>query len=393
MIEFQRGLKSQGFDVTVLTALPNYPTGKVFPEFRNKTEYWDESEKILRTNIKPFKRKSSLLRLITYYTFYKSSVAADRKRFAKGSFDIIISSSPPIFAALAGSAIAKRHNAKFIYDIRDVWPDIAINMGLISKGSLPARWLDSINASILARSDRVLVTNCADSLVIADKGYPSEKIIKIPNGASLKTFCTVSDEIRQSGRKKLGIDDKFVICYSGSFNQGMNDVSVFVPLMEKLKDDDGIVLVLIGDGENLQDIRDDVSRKKLDNIRFLPHQELSELNALLNLIDMGIIPRKNLSNGMSGGLPVKMFECWALSKPVLLAASSGSEERELLDKEGGGITVDPGDIDAMADSIARLKNDSNLRSESGRNGRLAVERDFSREATLERLIDILNEIK
>ncbi len=393
MFEFQRGLKSRGFDVTVLTALPNYPTGKVFPEFRDKTEYWDESEKILRTNIRPFKRRSSLLRMITYYTFLRSSQAGDKKHFAPGSFDIVIATSPPIFTGLAGCAIAKRHKAKLIFDIRDVWPDIAVNMGMISKGSIPERWLDSINNRILKQSDRVLVTNCTDSQLIADKGYPPEKIIKIPNGASLKTFNTIPNEQRRSGREKLGIDDKFVICYSGSFNQGMNDVSSFVPLMEKLKDDNGIVLFLIGDGENLQDIRDDAAKKNLDNIRFLPHQELNDLNITLNLSDMGLIPRKRLHNGISGGLPVKMFECWALSKPVLLAASAGSEERELLENVNGGVAVAPGDIDAMADSLIRMKSDSKLREESGKNGRLAVQRDFSREATLVKLVEILNDIK
>jgi len=108
---------------------------------------------------------------------------------------------------------------------------------------------------------------------------------------------------------------------------------------------------------------------------------------------MGLIPRKRLYNGMSGGLPVKMFECWALSKPVLLAASSGSEERELLENVNGGVAVAPGDIDAMADSLIRMKSNSKLREESGKNGMLAVERDFSREATLVKLVEILNDIK
>jgi hypothetical protein len=124
MYEFVTGLRSLGFDVTVLTALPNYPTGEVFDEYKGNKESWDENEKILRTFIKPSKNKSSLRRLYTYITFFNSAKAGDKRHFKRKSFDIVIASSPPLFAALAGLDIAIRHEAKFVFDIRDLWPDI-----------------------------------------------------------------------------------------------------------------------------------------------------------------------------------------------------------------------------------------------------------------------------
>ena len=391
-MEFQKGLKSRGFDVTVLTALPNYPTGRIFDEYRGKVEDWDENEKILRTHIFPFKRKSAALRLITYLSFLNSSQTIEKKRFPEGSFDIVIASSPPLFVGQAGSNIAKRHGAKFIFDVRDVWPDVAVNMGLLPRRGTVARWLGAINRRILKNADLVLVTNCSDMETIASKGYPREKIIKIPNGANLEIFKPLPVNESAQLKKQKSLDGKFVICYSGSLNRGMNDVNAFVPLMSKLKDDKDISLLLIGDGENLGEIRDSTARQNLTNIIFLNTQTIEELGITLNTVDLGLIPRKALSTGKSGGLPVKMFECWALGKPVLMAAGRNTEERTLLEDVRGGIAVDPGDIDAMASAISQLKNNPKLTSELGQNGRRAVVEKYSREPALERLVDALKKL-
>ena len=389
MLEFQKGLISRGYDVTVLTALPNYPHGEIYPEYKGIKESWDEKAKILRTHIRPFKKKSTLYRIVTYLSFFNSAPRGDKKYFDKGAFDIVITSSPPIFAGLAGCNIAKRHNAKLIFDIRDVWPDIGVSMGLFTQNSLPYKWLDYLNNQILKSCNRILVTTFTDKKTINNKGFPLDNIINIPNGASLKTFIAIENNIRQTKREKIGLNDKFVICYSGSFNQGMNDVQAFVPLMQKLKDEKDIILLLIGDGENLSEIREKVTEAKLDNIIFMPHQELDQLNISLNLTDMGIIPRKKLLNGSSGGLPVKMFECWALKKPVLLASDPGTEERELLESIGGGVAVSPGDIDAMAEKIIAFRDNTDLRNQTGENGRKAVVENFSREAGLNKLVETI----
>jgi glycosyltransferase involved in cell wall biosynthesis len=393
MFEFYRGLKSRGFEITVLTALPNYPTGQIFKEFRGKREDWDSENGILRANIKPFRKKSAFLRMYTYFSFIKSAKNADLRHFPRGSFDIVISSSPPLFVGIAACDIAKRHNAKLLFDIRDVWPDIAVNLNLLRKNSLVYNLLESVNKRILSQTDRIFVTSCSDMELIAQKDYPREKIHKIPNGASLETFHPLPDDILHAKRKGMNVSDKFIISYSGSFNQGMNDVSTFVPLMEKLNNQKDILLLLIGDGENLGEIQFHAKEKKLQNIRFIPHQDLSELNAFLNISDLALIPRKKLHNGSSGGLPVKMFESWAVEKPVLLAADPGSEERNLLESVNGGVCVDPGNIDALVDTILMLKNDPEKRKQSGLNGRKSVEKNFSREAGLIKLVEVINSLE
>jgi len=386
------GLRTRGFDLTVLSALPNYPTGRIFEEYRGKVEDWDEEEKILRTYIMPFKRKSAALRLVTYLSFYNSSMASDRKHFPIHSFDIVIASSPPLFVGLAGCRIAERHKAKFVFDIRDIWPDIAVSMGLMSSLNPVCKWLESIHRRILKSSDLVLVTNCSDIETIAAKGYPSEKIIKIPNGANLNIFKPLPDDQINKLREDMGLRGKFVICYSGSFNQGMNDVGIFIPLMTKLRDNPEIMLLLIGEGENLPGIRHDAERMRLDNIRFMSHQSLEELGVTLNATDVGLIPRKSLAGLKSGGLPVKMFECWALGKPIVMAAGQGTEERILLEETGGGIAVNPGDIDAMADSLRKMKSNTSLTREFGEKGRIAVMEKFNREVGIEKLSSALEKL-
>lgn len=378
-----------GFDVTVLTALPNYPTGEIFDEYKGKKESWDEHEKILRTFIKPSKKKSSLRRLYTYMTFFYSARAGDKRHFKKKSFDIVVASSPPLFSALAGVDIATRHGAKFVFDIRDLWPDIAVSMGMMKKASIPYLWLDSIHFRILRSSDRIIVTTETDRSLINSKGYPENKIDFIPNGASLKTFQKLPDDQIKLEKKKLGVEDKFTLCYSGSLNQGMNDVNTFVPIMEKLRNEKDIVLLLVGDGENLSEIKSDTQTRNLENIRFIPTQNLESLNRILNASDLAIIPRKHMLKGGSGGYPVKMFENWAVENPVVLCADNHTEERHLLENTKGGIAVDAGDIQSAADAIIKFKQDDKLRVDCGVNGRQKVVESFSREASTKKLSEIL----
>jgi glycosyltransferase involved in cell wall biosynthesis len=389
MSEFVSGLKSLGFDITVLTALPNYPSGEIFDEYKGKKESWDEQGKILRTFIKPSKKKSSLRRLYTYMTFFYSARAGDKRHFKKKSFDIVIASSPPLFAALAGVDIATRHEAKFIFDIRDLWPDIAVSMGMMKKASVPWLWLDSIHFRILKNSDRIIVTTETDKSLIKSKGYPENRIDFIPNGASLKTFYKLPDNQVKLEKRKLGIEGKFTLCYSGSLNQGMNDVKSFVPIMEKLRNEKDIVLLLVGDGENRNEIKSDAQAGNLENIRFIPTQDLESLNRILNASDLAIIPRKHMLKGGSGGYPVKMFENWAVENPVVLCADDHTEERQLLENIKGGIAIDPGDFQSVADAVLRFMHDDKLRVECGVNGRRKVEESFSRESSTRKLSEIL----
>jgi len=392
MFEFSEGLKSRGFDVTVLTALPNYPTGKIFDEFQGLKESWDKENQILRTSIKPSRKKSAVRRLYTYLTFLYSATSGNKKHFKRGEFDIVFASSPPLFAALAGVDIARYHKAKFVFDIRDLWPDIAASMGMMNKFSLPYFWLDSIHYRIISAADFVSVTTETDVELIKSKGYPENQIAFIPNGANTNTFFRIPDVEIKNERNRLGLSDKFVICYSGSLNQGMNEVNSFVPLMEKLRNHQDITLLLVGDGENLGEIKSNAKAKNLESIRFIPKMDLASLNGVLNACDAGIVPRKRLLKNNSGGYPVKMFENWAVENPVILGADSNTEERKILERANAGIAADPGDIDSIADAVLKLKSDNDLCTQCGVNGRIEVVESFSRQASTDKLCDVFRSI-
>ena len=195
--------------------------------------------------------------------------------------------------------------------------------------------------------------------------------------------------MRDSEREKLGIAGKFTLCYSGSMNQGMNDVYSFVPLMEKLKAHEDILLLLVGDGENLDEMKSETKSRNLQNIKFIPGQDLESLNKILNASDVALIPRKELLTAGSGGYPVKMFENWAVENPVILAAGKNTEERLILENANGGIAVDSGDIIAMMDTVLKMRQNENLCKEWGKCGREIVENEYSREVSSEKLARLL----
>lgn len=385
IFEFAKQLKKFGHDITILTAMPNYPKGEIFEEYRGKKVVKEEIDgiKIVRTGIYATKSKSFTKRMRNYLSFTFSSVFQGAKHIEKQ--DVIITESPPLFLGWSGYVLSKLKKAKFVFNVSDLWPESAVKLGVLNNKLFikMSTWLEEFcyrKAAAVTGQTRGIVDN------IVNRGFDKNKVHLITNGIDTELFKRENRDIEF--RKELGIEDKFALSYAGihGIAQGLE---VIVEAADLVKDEEGIQFLFIGDGPEKQKLIDMVEEKKLRNVMFLPVQPKSNMPKIISSVDASIVPLKKLEL-FKGALPSKMFEALSAELPIILGVEG--EAKALIDDAKAGITVEPENPRALADAILKLYNDKELRENLGRNGREYAIKNYSRVNIARKLEKILESI-
>lgn len=378
------GLKRLGHEVVVLTGYPNYPIGKVFEPYRVRPYMRDEvmGIPVLRTYLLVRKPKSMAHRLLNYLSFMCSS-ALFGPLLARGDFDVVIASSPPLFVGLSGLFIASVKRCPFVFDVRDIWPQIAVDIGEIDARSASYKVLAAVEGFIYKRANQILVVTPGKAQKLAAKGVPLKKIAVVSNGVD-DDFVDMVPDIRV--REKAGIGESdFVVVYAGLFGkaQGMDDIlGAAAVVQQQCK---SIKFLLIGDGPEKERIVRVVKSRGLSNVIILPYMTRSEVRSYLACADVGIVTLKN--DELSDSIPSKLYEYMGIGLPVILSASG--EARQLLQAARGGIVVQPGNPEALARAVLALHQDPLLRREFSQNGASYVKANYLRSKVSETLERIL----
>ncbi len=381
---FVKALRSAGHEVLIVSPKPNYPLGKIFDGFNKKLVVKNEKDNIIYLPILFVNSHSAIGRLFSYLSYFKFSLLY--LIFKNYKPDIVISSSPPIFTSLAALIYAKIKGSKFILDIRDIWPDIGVELGILTNKS--SIWgLSKIEKYLLKNSDTVLVTAEGDKQNILNKTNDSEKCEIIFNGADTEVFKPMSGADKENIRNKYSIPlDKKVIIYFGSYNHGMNDIEILGDFLidEKFINKD-IHFLSIGSGDNLENLIEKIEGKiSYTSIYSLPMEEVAELVAAS---EISIIPRKGIKKDTGGNIPVKCFESWACGVPVLLSNIEDAEVSEIFKKCNSGVLVEANNVGALVNGLDDLFDVDLI--ELGKKGRDYVIENFDRKKESEKLLHIL----
>lgn len=385
IFEFAKQLKKFGHEVSILTAMPNYPKGEIFDEYKGKKVVQEEIDgiKIVRTSIYATKEKSFTKRLRNYLSFTFSSVFTGAKYIEKQ--DVIITESPPLFLGWSGYVLSKKKKAKFIFNVSDLWPESAVKLDVLHNKALikASTWLEEFcyrKAAAVTGQTQGIVDN------IVNRGFDKNKVQLITNGVDTEFFKKENRD--ENFRKEIGIDGKFALCYAGihGLAQGLE---VIVNAAEIIKDHEGIQIVFIGDGPEKNKLINMVKQKGLKNVTFLPVQPKANMPKIIASMDATIIPLKKLDI-FKGALPSKMFEALASELPIVLAVEGEAEK--LINNAKAGIVVEPENYKEIAEAILKLYKDEELRNKLGENGRKYVIDNYSRESISRRLENILLEL-
>jgi glycosyltransferase involved in cell wall biosynthesis len=383
---FTRHLSEHGHEVFVATGMPNYPKGKVFDDYRGH-RFMRESRDgatVLRTAYFTTPRNVSKgSQLLSYLSFLPAVLHSG---WRAGRVDVVFVTSPPIFPAVPAILLAKLRGAKLVVDLRDLWPDEVIAVGAAREGSLPIRVLRSIERWMYRSADVVTCTTRAFADTVAGRGVGPEKQRLLPNGADVELFRPLPRENEVAAQYPFG--DRLVVMYSGllGIKHGLETVIEAAAL---LRDREDVVFFLRGEGPRREALEAKARELGLTNVLFGGERPIEEVPYLLARADVcvtNLLPDGYLEKILS----VKTFEYLACEKPVV--AGLRGEGARVLEESGGGIAVEPGDPEAMAEAVRSLLDDPERRAELGRAGRRYVVEHRSRAAIAARLEELLDEV-
>lgn len=366
-------LKKEGVDITVLTAMPNYPKGELFPGYENKAYSYEEIDglKIHRTSIYPTKSKSIVKRLRNYFSFVYSSYFTGKNKL-EDKYDYLLCESPPLFLGISGYLISKNIKAKLIFNVSDLWPESAEKLGLV-KNKLFLWLAYKLEAFLYKKS--VLVTGQTQGIVKSiQTRFPLVKTYWLPNGVDLELYNP--DKISSNWRQFNGFsDDDVLVLYAGILGHAQG-LEVILKAANKTKELTEFHYIILGSGPLREDLIALKNQYQLNQVHFFDVVSKSEMPKIISAVDIALVPLKRLDL-FKGAIPSKIFENLAMKKMLLLGVEGEAKEL-FIDKGKAGLFFTPEDENDLADKIFNLAKNTSDMKQYGENGRAYVDRYFNR---------------
>lgn len=371
---------AQGHEVTVITCVPNFPEGKVFPGYRNRFRQVEEVEgvRVLRVGTFISANQGFLLRTLDYLSF---AVQAYLQGLGEEEPDVVISTSPQLLTGLAGLLYAKTRRRPHVFELRDLWPASIVAVSVLKPGPL-IRFLERLELGCYRGSARVMAFTESFKEDLVRRGIEPAKVDVVPNGTNLGLFSPRPKD--PEWMRRLGLDGHFVVGYLGTLGlaHGLDHV---LSAAEALRDSD-VAFLLVGPGAAREALEAEARRRGLDQVRFLPRQSREVVPALWSLCDAALVHLKD-AEVFRTVIPSKLYEAAAMGLPVLLAGPEGEASR-LVQRHQMGVVLPSNAPDRLAEAIREWRAHPDVRAEvAGR--ALAASRGFSREVQAERTLEVL----
>lgn len=326
-------------------------------------------------------RERSIPRRLAHYGSYfaTSLVEAMRERADVA----LVQSTPPLMLGMSGALMRRLGRVPFVYVVQDLYPDIALHLGVIQPGPL-ARSVELAANALYVRAAHVIAISDGMAERLVARGVPRSRITVIHNWADTSSLAEVPRD--NAFARAHGLSEGFVVQYSG--NVGLSQGLEQLPKAAELVRDVPVRFVVVGDGNAREPLEREVRARGLTNVSFLPPQPRERLSELLGSSDVGLV---TMRKGIGGDLvPSKLYGIMAAARPVLAAVEADSEVARVLDARGCGVRVAPETPEALAEGVrAMFAMTSDVRGAMGRRGRDACVSAFSRRAataTYERVL-------
>jgi colanic acid biosynthesis glycosyl transferase WcaI len=372
--ELGERLLDRGWDVETLTALPNYPTGKLFPGYRPLEPRIETVGRIRTVRVPLLPSKGGFTkRLASYFSFIAAASLWGPRLCTRP--DLLFVESPPLFIGYAARYLAARWRCPFVFNVSDLWPDSAVDMGIVKPGLAVtmARRLE-----IALYREAAGVTGQSEDIVATIRkraGTTPTEIIT--NSVDPTRFGP--ERADPEARELVGHEPGPVFMFAGLLGlaQGLDQI---LDLAAALPPELPGRFVLIGDGPVREHLERRVEAERLTRIKLLPVQPRSRIPALLACADIALI---TIGGRIHGMVPNKIYEAMAASLPILIVAHDEAVRR--VEGSGSGIAVPPQDPAALLAACTRLIRDAALRAQLGAAGRRAAETLYNRDVVADRL--------
>lgn len=358
-------LAELGHKLEIITSLPWYRDHAVEPHYAGKLVRYEDAPwgRIVRMHPLAVRDKTDLVRRAAAFAGFSALGAALGSRGP--DVDGVIAVSPPLTLGLTGWITARARRAPLVFNIQDVYPDVAVELGVLREG----RFLDAVRrleAFCYDRADAVTVLSEDLQENVAAKTALPAKVRVIPNFVDTETIVPAAPE--NDYRKEFGLDGKTVVTYAG--NVGLSQsLDIVLESAAALAYDTDVVFVINGQGAARPEL--ERAARGLSNVRFIDMQPIERLPQVLSAGDIHLVPlRRGLARS---SVPSKTYSILAAGRPLIASVDRGSEVARIVERSGAGIAVPPEDAEALTKAIRQLVDAPEERRRMGDAGRRFVE--------------------
>ncbi len=382
--EHARVWVAEGHEVTVVTSVPNFPTGRVHEGYRNRPYAVEEMSGIRVVRVWTYisANRGSFRRSLDYLSYMLAAIPAGAVQRRP---DVVVGTSPQFLTVVAADIVSFLLGTPFVFELRDLWPESIAAVGAAGDG-LAVGLLGRLATRLYRRADRVVAVTESFRTILMGKGIPSERIAVVRNGVDIDRF--VPGALDESFRREIGAGaEEFVITYAGTVGMA-HGLSVVLDAAARSAGEP-IRFALVGEGAEKQRLSIEAARRGLSNVVFLGGVPRERIPGILAASDAVLVHLKD-DPLFETVLPSKMFEAMAMAKPILLGVRG--ESAEILKRTGSGIAFEPEDVAGLLSAARELAADRGLAKSLGQHGREAAEREFRRKTAALKMLSVLEEV-
>lgn len=375
-----------GHQVTVITGAPNFPTGKVFPGYRNRLWQRETLDGIqvvrvwtyITANTEVAKRT---LDFLSFMVFGFLAGLVQRRP------DVIIGTSPQFFTNCAAWMLSVFRWRPFIFELRDLWPESIKTVGAM-RDSVALRLMERLERFLYRRSAAVVAVTESFRRNLIARGINGDQIAVITNGVDLSRFKPMPRDPELA--EQLGLTGKFVAGYIGTHGMAhaLETLLEAAQRMAALPAGPEVHFVLLGDGARKSALKATAERMGLKNVLFLDTVPKAEVPRYWSLLDVSIIHLRK-SDNFTQVIPSKLFECMGMGIPVLHGVAG--ESADIVEREDIGLVFEPENVEALCDGLLRLAGDQ-VRYQQLRANALAAAPRYNRITLAQKMLRILENI-
>ncbi|WP_437974625.1 glycosyltransferase family 4 protein [Sorangium sp. So ce295] len=384
--ELARAWRRAGHEVTVLTGMPNHPTGVIPAAYRGRLRVEEDFHgvRVLRTWIYAAANRGKVRRSLAYGSFALSALSLAQIGLPQA--DVLIATSPQFLAAVAGYGLSRLRGMPFVFEVRDLWPESIVAVGALSAGHAVVRGLTRVEEHLYEASDGIVVVTQSFRERLIQRGVPADKIDVIRNGVDLGRFTPASRDTPL--REKLGFGDRLVVAYVGTHGMA-HGLSAVLDVASGLRARDDIRFLFVGEGAERASLEARARELGLSNVTFLgalPRDAVTEVYATA---DICLVPLRK-TELFQTVIPSKIFEILAMERPIVISVDG--EARSIVEEASAGVFAPPEDVQAMTRAIVELASDPERRRRMGSAGRAYVMRSFERDMLAREYVDVLERV-
>ena len=378
MADLALDLKELGHSVTVLTTVPHYNADAAAEQRQPLMPYWGRLLRrssyhgipVYHAAIRA-KTPSILERVMGWFGFHAVSTIAGLVTVPKP--DVIVVPSPPLSIGLSAWIIGALRGARFIYNVQEIYPDIAVKLGAL-KNPRAIRALEALERFVYRRAAVVTVIASRMRQRLLEKGVPPAKVRVIPNFVDLERLAPVPKANEFS--RRLQLQDVFSVTYAGNMGpaQGLDIVLDAARLM--LPGGPAVRFVLIGEGTLRSRLTTEAAALPGSVVSVLPYQPNSMMPQIYSASDVCLVPQAAATG--SDAIPSKVYRIMASARPIIAVTEDGSDLATLVRDAQCGVIVAPDDAAALAEVVQGAARAPELWREMGARGRAHVASRYSR---------------